>query len=330
MTGWVQNRVLHGVTKWSPSPPVPAQFIPNQPHWMKKKLFPQSLSTTPCWLMHPPHPHVQSSSPTVISLRVHCAPFSSTVHLFCGGSSLASWSSFSSCSFWTHSVILRSSKGWDTSWLKIRCHNVPCCFSALNREVLRQHMNICHGKVIQQLCHQVWLHLTDDCWISAIGCKMHLQTNLCLYHKKQRRTLSQDSTLITFSNDCMTLTTFVRYSLSMSQSNRSRFLGASFSDAITHKSARTSSRHYCWIPAGDPFHTRGIPVTLNPTPWDSHNVWTQTRGNPVVTARFPSTPSLHRSLVQKPVSCITQYLLGRKFTAPFYNCKHIPTSNFSH
>ena len=191
-------------------------------------------------------------------------------------------------------------------------------------------MNICHGKVTQQLCHQVWLHLTDDCQICGTGCKMHLQTNLCLYHKMQRWTLSQDSTLITFSNDCMTLTTFVRYSSSMSQSNCRRFWWLLFSDAITHKSARASSRHYCGIPTGDPFHTRRIPGTLNPTMWDSHNVWTQTRGNPMVTARFPSTPSPHRSLVQKPVSCITQYLLGSKFTAPFYNCKHIPTSNFSH
>ena len=119
-----------------PSDPIPTQFIPNQPHlnpaelkknFSKPTRFPQSLSPpTPCWLMHPTpsQPCVQSSSLTVISLRVHCAPFSSTVHLFCVGSLLSSWSSFSSCSFWTHSIILRSSKGWDTSCLKIRCHNI--------------------------------------------------------------------------------------------------------------------------------------------------------------------------------------------------------------
>jgi len=80
------SRGLHWVTKWSRSPPVPTQFIPNpiQTCWIFKKYpnptrFPQSLSQSRpnpvlTHALNPIPTRIHASSTTVISFCMHCHP----------------------------------------------------------------------------------------------------------------------------------------------------------------------------------------------------------------------------------------------------------------
>ena len=91
--------------------------------------------------------------------------------------------------------------------------------------------------------------------------------------------------------------------------------------------SRLQARQHCRIPTGNPFHTYRIPMILNPTPWDSRNVWTQTRGHPAVTAGFPSTQARAGLYFEHRQKNWTLNTASRKQSHPFNVGDQKPGSN---